>query len=174
MENINPYMGHRHERVTNIVDDEAALRHATGPDRADPPSEGLELLPELPPIRLPQDDRPGRGLPGGGFPGGGRFPRGRGGFPRGGGGPLGATPPGGGWGPPPAPLPQGNNDKLVGEMPTVFDGDRKQTQMFINQWELYWGINNNNAIMVNPYRQAMFFLTYIKGAQVNEWVIAVN
>ena len=163
-EDINPYTGHRHERVANIVDDEAALQCTTGPDRADPPSGGLELLPELPPIRLPQDDRPGRGLPGGGFPGGGGFPRGGGGYPGGGGGPLGAAPPGGGWGPPPTPLPQGNNDKLVGETPTVFDGDQKQTQMFINQWELYWGVNNNNTIMMNPYRQAMFFLTYVKGA----------
>ncbi len=28
--------------------------------------------------------------------------------------------------------------------------------------------------MVNPYRRAMFFLTYIKGARVNEWVMVVN
>ncbi len=28
--------------------------------------------------------------------------------------------------------------------------------------------------MINPYRQAMFFLTYVKGARVNEWVMAVN
>ncbi len=28
--------------------------------------------------------------------------------------------------------------------------------------------------MINPYRRAMFFLTYIKGTQVNEWVMAVN
>src|SRR6266702_7378819 len=156
------------------------MQRAVGPNRADPPSGGPELLPELPPIQLPQDDQPGRGLPGGGAPGGSGFPGGSGGFPGGGGypggggGPPGAAPPGGGWGPPPAPLPQGGNDKLVGETPTVFDRDRKQMQMFINQWELYWGVNNNNTIMMNPYRQAMFFLTYIKGMQVNEWVIAVN
>src|SRR6266702_1519051 len=140
MEAINPHTGHRHEWVANIVDDEAALRCATGPNRANPPSGGPELLPELLPIRLPQDDRPGRGFHGGG------------GYPGGGGGPLGAAPPGGGWGPPPTPLPQGNNDKLVGGTPTVFDGDQKQTQMFINQWELYWGVNNNNTIMMNPYQ----------------------
>jgi len=28
--------------------------------------------------------------------------------------------------------------------------------------------------MINPYQRAMFFLTYIKGIHVNEWVIAVN
>ena len=47
-------------------------------------------------------------------------------------------------------------------------------QLFINQWELYWGVNNNNPLMINPYRWAMFFLTYIKGTCVNEWVVAVN
>ena len=87
-----------------------------GPDWADPPSGGLELLPELPPIRLLQDNRPGRGFPGGGFPRGGGYPGGGAGLP-------GAGPPGGGWGLPPAPLLQGNNRKLVGEVPTIFDGD---------------------------------------------------
>ncbi len=71
-------------------------------------------------------------------------------------------------------IPQGHNGKLVGEAPTIFNRDRKQTQMFINQWELYWGINNDNVIMMNPYQRAMFFLTYVKGTQVNEWVVAVN
>jgi len=28
--------------------------------------------------------------------------------------------------------------------------------------------------MINPYRRAMFFLTYIKGTRVNEWVMAIN
>ncbi len=47
-------------------------------------------------------------------------------------------------------------------------------QLFINQWELYWGVNNDNPLMVNPYQRAMFFLTYIKGSHVNEWMVAVN
>ncbi len=72
------------------------------------------------------------------------------------------------------PIPQANQGKLVGEPPTVFDGDWKQMQLFINQWELYWGVNNDNALMINPYQRAMFFLTYIKGTHVNEWVVAVN
>jgi len=63
---------------------------------------------------------------------------------------------------------------LVGETPSVYDGDRTKTQLFINQWELYWGVNINNSLMTNPYRRAMFFLTYIKGSCINEWVVAVN
>ncbi len=44
----------------------------------------------------------------------------------------------------------------------------------MTEWELYWAVNNDNALMINPYRRAMFFLTYIKGNWVNEWVMAVN
>ncbi len=148
---INDDTGHRIRRVVNIVDDEVALRRATGPDQPDPPSGGPEQLLELPPIRLPQDDRPNRRVPrGGGFPGGGGFPRG-GGYPGGGGVPPGG-PPGGGWGPPPMPIPQAHQGKLVGEPPTIYDGDRKKTTLFINEWELYWAVNNDNALMINPYR----------------------
>ncbi len=56
----------------------------------------------------------------------------------------------------------------------VFDGTRKNTQMFTNQWDLYWGVNNNNPLLANPYCRAMFFLTYIKGSLVNEWVVMVS
>jgi len=62
----------------------------------------------------------------------------------------------------------------VGEMPSIYNRDRKNTQLFINQWELYWGVNNDNPLIINPYQQAMFFLTYIKGTHVNESVVAVN
>ncbi len=68
----------------------------------------------------------------------------RGGVPPGG-------PPGGGWGPPPLPMPQAHQGKLVGEPPTIYDGDRKKTTLFINEWELYWAVNNDNTLMINPY-----------------------
>jgi len=176
---INQYTGHRMRCIVNVANDEVALRQAQEPDRPDPPSGRPERLPELPPIHLPQDDRPTRGFPGGGFPGGrgfpgGGVPGGGGGYPGGGGGPPGARPPGGGWGPPPIQIPQPQQGKLVGEMPSIYDGDRKNTQLFINQWELYWGVNNDNPLMINPYQRAMFFLTYIKGNHINEWVVAVN
>src|SRR6266702_2515171 len=75
MGKINQHTGHRTRRIANTVDDEAALQRAQEPDRPDPLSGRPEMLPELPPIHLPQDDRPARGFPGGGFPGGGRLPR---------------------------------------------------------------------------------------------------
>jgi len=71
-------------------------------------------------------------------------------------------------------MPQAQQGKLVGQPPEIYDGDRKKTTLFINEWELYWAVNNDNALMINPYRRAMFFLTYVKGIKVNEWVMAVN
>ncbi len=57
IETINEQTGHRVRRIINVVDEEASMQRAAGPDRPDPPSRGPEQLPELPPIQLPQDDR---------------------------------------------------------------------------------------------------------------------
>ena len=42
------------------------------------------------------------------------------------------------------------------------------------QWELYWGVNNNNSLMRNAYTRSMLFLTYIQGNIVNEWIVAMS
>jgi hypothetical protein len=162
---INPVTGH-------VDADDAALFQAIGPDQPDPPSiSGTERTTHVPFgwIR-PQ---------GGGMPehrryiyGGGPPP------PRGGppGGPFG--PPGGG---PPMPIPPapvigggGRNDKLVGNTPLIFKGERNRAEEFITQWQLYEGVNITNDLMRNAYQRAMLFLTYIQGPIVNEWVKGVN
>jgi hypothetical protein len=94
-----------------------------------------------------------------------------------GGGPPGRGPPGGG---PPMPIPPapvvggGRNDKLVGNTPLIFKGERSRAEEFITQWQLYEGVNITNDLMRNAYQQAMLFLTYIQGPIVNEWVKGVN
>jgi hypothetical protein len=162
---INPVTGH-------VDADDAALFRAIGPDQPDPPSiSGTDRTTHVPFgwIR-PQ----GRGMPehrryiyGGGPP-----PQG-GGPP---GGPFG--PPGGG---PPMPIPPapvvgggGRNDKLVGNTPLIFKGERSRAEEFITQWQLYEGVNITNDLMRNAYQRAMLFLTYIQGPIVNEWVKGVN
>jgi hypothetical protein len=114
----------------------------------------------------------GGGPPGGGLPGRPFGPPG-GGPP---GGPFG--PPGGG---PPAPIPPapvvgggGRSDKLVGNTPLIFKGERSRAEEFITQWQLYEGVNITNELMRNAYQRAMLFLTYIQGPIVNEWVKGVN
>jgi hypothetical protein len=163
---INPVTGH-------VDADDAALFRAIGPDQPDPPSvSGTERTTHIPFgwIR-PQGGGgpPGRGPPGGGPPIGGP--------PGGPFGPPGGGPPGG----PPAPIPPapvvgggGRNDKLVGNTPLIFKGERSRAEEFITQWQLYEGVNITNDLMRNAYQRAMLFLTYIQGPIVNEWVKGVN
>jgi hypothetical protein len=171
---INPVTGH-------VDADNAALFWAIGPDQPDPPSvSGTEKTTHVPfgwirpqgggmpeprryiyggPPAGPFAQLPGGGPPGGGFPGGG--------FP-GGGPPL------------PAPIPPapviggGRSDKLVGNTPLIFTGDRSRAEEFITQWQLYEGVNITNDLIRNAYQRAMLFLTYIQGPVVNEWVKGVN
>jgi hypothetical protein len=184
---INPVTGH-------VDADDAALFRAIGPDQPDPPSvSGTDRTTHVPFgwIR-PQGGRmpePRRYIYGGGGPPGGNPPRGG---PPGGpfgppGGPFG--PPGGPFGPPgggppgggpPAPIPPapavmgGRSDKLVGNTPLIFKGERSRAEEFITQWQLYEGVNITNDLMRNAYQRAMLFLTYIQGPIVNEWVKGVN
>src|SRR6202453_4252512 len=158
---IDPITGHM------TTEDDVALHRAIGPDRADPPP-GLPR----PQLFFQGQNFPVRRPPRGGPPGGGP--------PRG--GPPGANPPGGGPPgrgfavPPILPQPQGHHggDKLVGNPPLVFKGDRTKTKEFATQWSLYEGGNVNNSQMRSPFQRAMLFLTYIQGPDVNEWVKAMS
>jgi hypothetical protein len=170
---INPVTGH-------VDADDAALFRAIGPDQPDPPSvSGTDRTTHVPfgwirpqGGRMPEPRRYIYG--GGGGPPGGNPPRG--GPPGGPFGPPGG-PPGGG---PPAPIPPapavigGRNDKLVGNTPLIFKGERSRAEEFITQWQLYEGVNITNDLMRNAYQRAMLFLTYIQGPIVNEWVKGVN
>jgi hypothetical protein len=66
---------------------------------------------------------------------------------------------------PPAPVigGGGRNDKLVGNTPLIFKGERSRAEEFITQWQLYEGVNITNDLMRNAYQRAMLFLTYIQG-----------
>jgi hypothetical protein len=176
---INPVTGH-------VDADDAALFRAIGPDQPDPPSvSGTDRTTHVPfgwirpqGGRMPEPRRYIYG--GGGPPGGGPFRPPGGPFRPPGGpfGPPGGGPPGGG---PPAPIPPapvvgggGRNDKLVGNTPLIFKGERSRAEEFITQWQLYEGVNITNDLMRNAYQRAMLFLTYIQGPTVNEWVKGVN
>jgi hypothetical protein len=178
---INPVTGH-------VDADDAALFRAIGPDQPDPPSiSGTEGTTHVPFgwIRPQGGGMPGprRYIYGGGPPPGGGPPGGPFGPP--GGGPPGGGPPGGPFGPPgggpPMPIPPapvvgggGRSDKLVGNTPLIFKGERSKAEEFITQWQLYEGVNITNDLMRNAYQRAMLFLTYIQGPIVNEWVKGVN
>ncbi len=98
--------------------------------------------------------------------GGGGGPSGGGGGGGGGGGSGG--PPGGAGGPGPGQA--GGGAKLAGNPPQVFDGERDRTQLFLSQWEIYWGLNYTINIMAEPYKRVLCFLSYIQGPDVQDWV----
>ena len=102
------------------------------------------------------------GPPGGGNPGGG------GGNPGGGGGnPGGGSNPGGGGG-----NLNPSHDKLSGQQPTIFDGDRRKSEAFMQEWSIYRGINRFTPQMINPFSRVLMFLSFIKGDKVHEWTQA--
>ena len=98
------------------------------------------------------------GPPGGGQPGGG------GGNPGGGGGNPRGNPGGGGRGNPVPP-----HDKLSGQQPVIFEGDRCKSEAFIQEWNIYWGLNQATPHIMNPFSRVLLFLSFIKGEKVQEW-----
>jgi hypothetical protein len=152
---------------------EENIRQALGSDHADPPDEHQHTTiprwqfqvpgnasrqpfhpPPQPPPRCPD------GGDGGGGGGGGR---GGGGLP---------APHGPGLFPPHGRAPDTN--KCLGSEPEAFMGDRTKVESFLTQWELYCGVNANNAAIQNQYQKTMLFLTYIKGDLVHTWVLAAS
>ena len=99
------------------------------------------------------------GPPGGGKPGG------IGGNPGGGGGNPGGNPGGGGGRGNPIPPP----DKLSGQQATIFDGNRRRSEGFIQEWNIYRGLNRATPQIISPFSWVLLFLSFIKGDKVQEW-----
>ncbi len=110
----------------------------------------------------------GSGGGGGSGPSGSNGGGGSGGGPPSGGPPDGGGPLGGAAGPGPGQV--GGGAKLVGNPPQIFDGNRERTQLFLSQWEIYWGLNYTVDIMAQPYTRVLCFLLYIQGEEVQDWV----
>jgi hypothetical protein len=112
---------------------------------------------------------PPSGPPGGG--GGGHWSS-RG--PPMGGGPPGPPGPPGGGGNPGGHGGGGNpgGGKLVGREPEVFDGTRSKTEGFLQEWNIYYGLNWGADVITTPFTRAMLFLSFIKGPNIQEWVAA--
>ena len=43
------------------------------------------------------------------------------------------------------------DNKLYGQSPDIFTGDKRKAREFITQWDLYWSLNFNAAMMRTPY-----------------------
>ena len=116
-------------------------------------------------IQRAAGEGPPQGSGGGG--GGGDGGRGGGGGGNGGGG----NPPAAG--PPPGTGHTGGDNRLFGQPPDVFAGDRSKTKEFLTQWELYYNLNHLTNIMGVPYSRCMLFLTFCKGPLMVTWASTI-
>ena len=69
----------------------------------------------------------------------------------------------------PAAAPATLTGRLRGETPDVFNGDRRKSETFIQQFNVHWGLNDNHEIMQVPYLRTMYTLSLIKGSLVKDW-----
>ena len=60
-------------------------------------------------------------------------------------------------------------EKLIGEQPEPFSGDRTKSENFIDQFNTFIMINENHEVMQTPYLRTLFALTLIKGPLVDKW-----
>ena len=61
-------------------------------------------------------------------------------------------------------------DKLIGNPPPIFTGDRTKSEAFMSNWKKYCCANKDTTGMAEPYTRATLFLTYIQGGNTTEWV----
>ena len=59
-----------------------------------------------------------------------------------------------------------------GSKPDIFDGDRKKSNVFITDLEIYFRINRNKKDVQNYYSRTLIALSYIKGPKVVNWTRA--
>jgi Retrotransposon gag protein len=87
------------------------------------------------------------------------------------GGPGGPGGPGVPQGPPAAAPAAGNaDDRVMGNLPQVFDGERKNARIFLNNLLGYFRANSRVPGLNSPIRKISIALTLIQGPQVVTWV----
>jgi hypothetical protein len=59
---------------------------------------------------------------------------------------------------------------MKGQSPTIFDGNRSKTNLFMMQFQLWWMINSMAEAMINPFQRITLCLSFIRGEQVDSWV----
>ena len=67
-------------------------------------------------------------------------------------------------------VPVATTDKLRGTPPDTFKGDRKHSETFLRQFNLYWGLNESHEVMQVPYFRAMYALSLMRGPNIDDWV----
>ena len=61
-------------------------------------------------------------------------------------------------------------DRLEGTPPTIFDGDRKDTTLFLKRFKQFMVMNRGSAIASDPFKKCAYFVGLIAGPCVDGWV----
>jgi hypothetical protein len=74
------------------------------------------------------------------------------------------------------PVPQAGvllsaNGSLKGTAPAIFDGNRKNTKQFTQEFTLYCIINQETSTMQNAYTQTALVLSFLRGLAINDWAL---
>ena len=74
-----------------------------------------------------------------------------------------------------APQPQqvilpGQDERIMGQLPQVFDGDRTKVKAFMEEVKGYIRLNTNVNGLNSPMKKVSFVLTLVKGDDVRSWV----
>ena len=75
-------------------------------------------------------------------------------------------------GPSPGPLLNpilGDEESLQGKEPFIFNGNRQETDHFLNELRLYQFVNAAHPVMMNPWQKVAHALTYVRGLNIYEW-----
>ncbi len=59
---------------------------------------------------------------------------------------------------------------LHGTEPKIFNGDHKKVDVWKQQFETYWVLNDNHEVMMLPYYRTATALSLIRGPLINDWV----
>ena len=60
-------------------------------------------------------------------------------------------------------------DKLRGIPPEIFKGDRRHSELFLHQFNLYWGLNETHEIMQVLYFHMIYALSLMRGPNIDDW-----
>jgi hypothetical protein len=76
-------------------------------------------------------------------------------------------------GPAPQAGPQltSTNGSLKGTVPTIFDGNRKNTKQFTQEFTIYQMINQDSPTMQNAYTRTALALSFMRGPAINDWAL---
>jgi hypothetical protein len=65
---------------------------------------------------------------------------------------------------------QGNGERLAAVPPSMFTGDRSKSKKFVQELNMYFGLNTGNKLVDNPMKKTLLALSHIRGELVDNWV----